>query len=152
MSGTPVTSEPWVASARYAAELRNHWWQHVRETKHPRGIIHPADVQPYPAKDMNTVDVPEYDGGGNFGRLPRVVGLMTDFVAAAKAQEALGIPISDWISFLQLHSENNDPEATTEYLLQELRSGTWARSVEDAQQVLLHLKELVRLLSAGPAA
>jgi hypothetical protein len=39
---------------------------------------------------MSTLDVPEYDGGGNFGRLPRVVGLMTDFVAAAKTQEALG--------------------------------------------------------------
>ena len=79
MSGTPVASEPWVASARYAAELRNYWWQHVRETKHPRGIIHPADVQPYPTKDISILDVPEYDGGGNFGRLPRVVGLMTDF-------------------------------------------------------------------------
>jgi hypothetical protein len=90
MSGTPVASEPWVASARYAAELRNHWWQHVRETKHPQGIIHPADVQPYPTKDMSILDVPEYDGGGNFGRPPRVVGLMTDFVTAAKTQEALG--------------------------------------------------------------
>ena len=99
---------------------------------------------------MRILDVPEYDGGGNFGRLPRVVGLMTDFVAASKNQEALGIPISDWISFLQLHSENSDPQATTEYLLEELRSGTHARSEEAAQQVLLHLGELVRLLSAGP--
>jgi hypothetical protein len=151
MSGTPVASEPWVASALYAAELRNHWWQYVRETKYPLGIIHPADVQPYPTKDMSILDVPEYDGGGNFGRLPRVVGLMTDFVAAAKTQEALGIPISDWISFLQLHSENSDPEATAEYLLQELRSGTQARSEEAAQQVLLHLGELVRLLAPGSA-
>jgi hypothetical protein len=151
MSGTPVASEPWVASARHAAELRNHWWQHIRDTKHPRGISHPADVQPYPTKDMNILDVPEYDGGGNFGRLPRVTGLMADFVAAAKAQEALGIPISDWISFLQLHSEKNDPEATTEYLLQELRSGAWAQSEEAAQQVLVHLGELVRLLAPGSA-
>ena len=149
MSGTPVASEPWVASARYAAELRNYWWQHVRETKHPRAIIHPADVQPYPTKDISILDVPEYDGGGNFGRLPRVVGLMTDFVAAAKTQEALGIPISDWISFLQLHSENSDPGATAGYLLQELRSGTQARSEEAAQQVLLHLGELVRLMAPG---
>lgn len=44
-------------------------------------------------------------------RNPSVAGLMTDFVAATTAQEALGIPIRDWISFLQLHSENSDPEA-----------------------------------------
>lgn len=44
MSGTPIASEPWVVSALYAAELRNYWWQHVRQTKQPRGIVHPADV------------------------------------------------------------------------------------------------------------
>jgi len=151
MSGTPVAGEPWIASARYAAELRNYWWQHVRRTAGPRGIIQPAGVQPYPTKDMSILDVPELDGGGNFGRLPRVTGLMTDFVAATTAQEALGIPIRDWISFLQLHSENSDPEAVAAYLLQALTAGTAARSEEDARQVLAHLSELVRLLAPGSA-
>ena len=151
MSGTPVAGEPWIASARYAAELRNYWWQHVRRTTGPRGIIQPAGVQPYPTKDMSILDVPELDGGGNFGRLPRVTGLMTDFVAATTAQEALGIPIRDWISFLQLHSENSDPEAVAAYLLQALTAGTAARSEEDARQVLAHLSELVRLLAPGSA-
>jgi hypothetical protein len=152
MSGTPVAGEPWIASARYAAELRNYWWQHVRRTAGPRGIIQPAGVQPYPTKDMSILDVPELDGGGNFGRLPRVTGLMTDFVAATTAQEALGIPIRDWISFLQLHSENSDPEAVAAYLLQVLTVGTAARSEEDARQVLTHLSELVRLLAPGSAS
>lgn len=152
MSGSPVAGEPWVASARYAAELRNYWWQHVRRTAGPRGIIQPAGVQPYPTKDMSILDVPELDGGGNFGRLPRVTGLMTDFVAATTAQEALGIPIRDWISFLQLHSENSDPEAVAAYLLQALTAGTAARSEEDARQVLAHLSELVRLLAPGSAS
>lgn len=152
MSGTPVAGEPWIASARYAAELRNYWWQHVRRTAGPRGIIHPAGVQPYPTKDMSILDVPELDGGGNFGRLPRVTGLMTDFVAATTAQEALGIPIRDWISFLQLHSENSDPEAIAAYLLQALTAGTAARAEEDARQVLTHLSELVRLLAPGSAS
>lgn len=149
MSGTPVAGEPWIASARYAAELRNYWWQHVRRTAGPRGIIQPAGVQPYPTKDMSILDVPELDGGGNFGRLPRVTGLMNDFVAAATAQEALGIPIRDWISFLQLHSENSDPESVTAYLLQALTAGMTTRSEEDARQVLAHLGELVRLLAPG---
>jgi hypothetical protein len=152
MSGSPVAGEPWIASARYAAELRNYWWQHVRRTAGPRGIIQPAGVQPYPTKDMSILDVPELDGGGNFGRLPRVTGLMTDFVAATTAQEALGIPIRDWISFLQLHSENSDPEAVAAYLLQALTAGTAARSEEDARQVLAYLSELVRLLAPGSAS
>ena len=92
-SGTPVAREPWVCSARYAAELRNYWWQHVRHTKDSRGITQPENVHPHPTKDMKISDNPEHDGGGNFGRLPRVTGLMTDFIAAATAQEALGIPI-----------------------------------------------------------
>lgn len=48
-----------------------------------------------------------------FGCLARVAGLMTDFIAAAKAQEALGIPINDWILFLRRHSDNSDPVQVT---------------------------------------
>jgi hypothetical protein len=149
MSGTPVASEPWVASARYAAELRNYWWQHVRRTSDPRGIQHPSGVKPYPSKDMNILDVPEYDRGGNFGRLSRVTGLTTDFVAASTAQDALGIPIDHWINFLKLHSDNADPELVTANLLRELTATAQARSEEDARQVLSHLSELVRLLTPG---
>jgi hypothetical protein len=147
MSGTPVASEPWVASARYAAELRNYWWQNVRKTSDPRGIHHPSGVQPYPSKDMNFNDVPEYDGGNNFGRLSRVTGLTTDFVAAARAQDALGIPIDHWINFLKLHIDNSDPELVSANLLRELTATAQARSEEDARQVLSHLSELVRLLA-----
>jgi replication-associated recombination protein RarA len=77
---------------------------------------------------------------------------MTGFVAATTAQEALGIPIRDWISFLQLHSENSDPDAVAAYLLQMLTAGTAARSEEDARRVLAHLSELVRLLTPGSAS
>lgn len=149
MSGTPVASEPWITSARYAAELRNYWWEHLRKSSAARGIRQPTGVQPYPTKDMNILDVPEYDGGGNFGRLSRVTGLTTDFVASATAQDALGIPIDHWINFLKLHSDSSDPELVTANLLQELTVRARARSKEDARQVLSHLSEVVRLLSLG---
>jgi hypothetical protein len=152
MSGTPVASEPWVESARYAAELRNYWWEHLRKTSAPRGIRQPTGVRPYPTKDMTILDVPEYDGGGNFGRLSRVTGLTTDFVASATAQEALGIPIDHWINFLKLHSDSSDPELVTANLLNELTANAEARSDEDARQILSHLRELVRLLAPGSAA
>jgi hypothetical protein len=151
MSGTPVAGEPWIASARYAAEMRNYWWQYTRRTSSARGIHHPPGVEPYPKKASNSADIPDYDGGGNFGRLPRVVGLMDDFLVTATAQEALGIPIIDWISFLQLHSEKSDPEEVTSILQRELVAGTQAQSEEDAQLALDHLREIVRLLTPGPA-
>lgn len=149
LSGTPVAREPWVSSARYAAEFRNHWWQHVRETADPKGISSPSGVRPYPTKDMQIADIPDYDRGGNFGRLARVTGLMTDFIAGAKAQEAMGIPIIDWILFLRRHSDNSDPEQVTASLLQELSRATRTGSQGDAERVLEHLEGLARLLGAG---
>ena len=147
LSGTPVAREPWVSAAKHAAEFRNHWWEHVRETNDPRGINSPTGVRPYPTKDMQIADTPEYDRGGNFGRLARVTGLMTDFIASAKAQEAMGIPINDWIAFLRRHSDNSDPEQVTVSLLRELNTATRASSEDDAERVLAHLDELVRLLA-----
>jgi hypothetical protein len=149
MSGTPVAGEPWIESARYAADRRNYWWEHLRKTSNARGIHHPAGIRPYPTKDMTILDVPEYDGGGNFGRLSRVSGLMADFVTSATAQEALGIPIDHWINFLKLHSDSSDPELVSESLLQELSATARTRSEEDARQVLSHLSGLVRLLAPG---
>ena len=124
LSGTPVAREPWVSSARHTAEFRNNWWATVRETSDPKGISSPAGVHPYPTKDMQIADVPDYDGGGNFGRLARVVGLMTEFIASAKAQDAMGIPINDWILFLRRHSDNSDPDQVTSSLSQELSRST----------------------------
>ena len=148
LSGTPMAREPWVSSARHAAEFRNHWWEHVRETTDPRGISSPADVRPYPTKDMQIADIPDYDRGGNFGRLARVTGLMTDFIASARTQEAMGIPINDWILFLRRHSDNSDPEQVTGSLLQELSRATQAGSRNDAARVIEHLEGLVRLLAS----
>ena len=149
LSGTPVAREPWVSSARHAAEFRNHWWEHVRETTDPRSISSPTGVHPYPTKDMPIADIPEYDRGGNFGRLARVTGLMTDFIESARGQEAMGIPINDWILFLRHHSDNSDPEQVTAFLVQELSKATRAGSQADAARVLEDLEGLARLLAPG---
>jgi hypothetical protein len=149
LSGTPVAREPWVSGARHAAEFRNHWWEFVRETADPKGISLPSGVHPYPTKDMQISDVPAHDRGGNFGRLARVSGLMTDFIASAKAQEALGIPIIDWVLFLRRHSDNSDPEQVTASLMQELSRAAQVGSQADAARVLEHLEGLARLLAPG---
>lgn len=147
LSGTPVAREPWVSSARHAAEFRNHWWEYVRETTDSRSISSPSGVHPYPTKDMQIADIPDYDRGGNFGRLARVTGLMTNFIVSAKTQEAMGIPINDWILFLRRHSDNSDPEQVTASLLQELSRATRVGSQSDAARVLEHLEGLASLLA-----
>jgi hypothetical protein len=147
LSGTPVAREPWVSGARHAAEFRNHWWEHVGETTDPKGISSPTEVRTYPTKDMQIVDTPDYDRGGNFGRLACVTGLMTDFIASARAQDAMGIPINDWILFLRRHSDNSDPEQVTASLWQELSKTTHAGSQSHAARVIEHLEGLARLLA-----
>jgi hypothetical protein len=95
---------------------------------------------------MQISDIPDYDRGGNFGRLARVSGLMTNFIASARTQEAMGIPINDWILFLRRHSDNSDPEQVTASLRQDLSKTTRAGSDSQAAQVIEHLEGLARLL------
>src|SRR5690606_14316298 len=95
LSGSPVAAEPWVVSARWAAEYRNYYWQHLRQVQPDVDVsIHaPVGAHPYPNKDDQTLDVPGYDQGGNFGRVARTPGLMDAFIKASNELEVLGIRI-----------------------------------------------------------
>lgn len=50
LSGTPVAREPWIDSARHAAEFRNHWWQNVRVSSDPKGITSLQALSPIPPR------------------------------------------------------------------------------------------------------
>lgn len=145
LSGSPVAIEPWVESARYAADYRNYHWQHVRATKLDTGIESPpaGTVQPYQPAGAAILDRPAADGGGNFGRLARVTGLMDVFTARVKETQLLGVEARHWIRFLKLHTEGRDPNQIEEQLVQELQTATLAASVESAQRVVELVRELV---------
>lgn len=113
LSGSPVAAEPYVVSARWAAEYRNYYWQHMRRTKADTSIEAPSGAAPFPTKDAHIADVPGYDGGGNFGRVARVQGLMTDWVTTTNQTEVLGIRIEDWARFLRTHSDAADVDEVT---------------------------------------
>lgn len=147
LSGTPVAIEPWVTSARFAAEFRNHWWQHVRRSSDARAIAQPAAAHPYPSKDTLIADIPTRDGGDNFGRLARVAGLMDDFIGRAKQHPALGIPIHDWILFLRRYSDNRDAAEITTALQRDLDRTGAAATHRAAQQAIGHLRALTDLLA-----
>ena len=103
VAGTARVVEPWVESARYAAEYRDYWWQHVREAGGDTGLNQPTNPTPYPSKSDLIDVVPVSDGGGNFGRLPRSRPLMDDFIERTAQHEILGIPVQSWYSFLSAH-------------------------------------------------
>lgn len=123
LSGNPAAAEPFVVSARWAAEYRNHYWEHTRKVRGSnvdRSVHHPEGAHPYPTKDVLTLDVPGHDGGGNFGRVARVSGLMDDFVRESNQLEVLGIPVSDWNWFLRIHSDQADPAEVRLRLFEQL--------------------------------
>lgn len=147
-SGAPVAREPWVASARWAAQYRNYWWQYIRKSKRGlNSITQPPGATPYPTKDQQISDVPEDDGGNNFGRIARVKGLMDTFIAKSLEQEALGIPVRDWIAFFGRHSESSDMETTYQILVTQLASHRRAIAEDKADQIadlLFQIQDLLR--------
>ena len=124
LSGEPVVYAPYIEQARYAAEYRNWWWETRRETRdaiEQRKVIVPqGDVRPYPEPKAKIADRPVKDGGGNFGRIARLAGLMDDYTASMRDQHVAGIPADHWIAFFKLHAETKDAGDIMEHLTKRL--------------------------------
>ncbi|WP_020577218.1 hypothetical protein [Actinopolymorpha alba] len=150
LSGSPVAAEPYVVSARWAADYRNYYWQYARDAAKgtDRAIQAPAGAHPYPGKDAQIADQPAYDGGKNFGRVARVRGLMDDFIRASLELEVLGIRILDWYRFLRMHSDQADPDSVSEQLDRELRRSLRGRSADDVAGAMRAVRNLGRLFGA----
>lgn len=110
LSGKPVVTGPYVEQARYAAEMRNYYWQHQRGGRSEPGIISPEGVHPYPAPKTETSDKPVRDSGGNFGRVARVHGLMEEFIADALKTLISGIEARYWIDFFKVFTDASDED------------------------------------------
>ncbi|GAA2755732.1 hypothetical protein [Actinopolymorpha rutila] len=150
LSGSPVAAQPYVASARWAADYRTYYWQHARDAARgtDRGIHHPADARPYPARDAQIADVPAYDGGKNFGRVARVRGMMDDFIRASHELEVLGIRIQDWYRFLRIHSDQADPDQVSELVERDLRRALRGRSAAAASEAARAVRTLGDVLGS----
>ena len=148
VAGSPKLLRPFVGEARYAAELRNHYWQTMRAERGGNGGITPATHQtPYPAvKTDQCSDRADDDGGGNFGRIARY-GLLDDFVKSTEKQEVSGIPVRAWLTFFKIFSDNArnlDTVVTTiESALRRYRDigeGEKAALVESFERIVAILK------------
>lgn len=103
VSGAPRLLRPFVREARFAAEMKNYYWQHARRPRGPeppdyRTINFAASASPYPIRTDLVDDVAVIDGGNNFGRVART-GIMDSFLAEMRAEPLAGIPLSEWASF-----------------------------------------------------
>ncbi len=111
ISGSPMLFEPFIESARYAAEFRNYHWRHVRRTTQDSSIENPADARPYPSKADQISDKPHSDSGGNFGRLART-GMMDEYMSKLNDVPLCGIKAAFWREFLKAFQESTtDAEA-----------------------------------------
>lgn len=119
LAGSPMVFSPFVESARYAADKRNHYWQVERKTKGNATIQAPPNAKPYPNKNDRIEDKPVSDAGGNFGRVARY-GLMDDFVQSSLSQDLRGIPAVFWLEFIKSFVQNRDEKAI-DSAIQQLR-------------------------------
>ena len=111
ISGSPILFEPFVELAKYAADYRNYYWQHVRKTKQDTHIEISSGVGPYPSKSDQILDRPRSDGGSNFGRLART-GMMDSYIRKLNEVQLCGIKTDYWRQFLKAFQESTtDAEA-----------------------------------------
>jgi hypothetical protein len=150
LSGTPVVRDPYIEQARYAAEMRNFYWQHQRGTESGTGIISPPSVHPYPSAKTKTSDKPEKDSGGNFGRVARVRGLMDDFIEAALNTPISGIEAEHWIDFFRVFTDASDPEQVERNMSRLLSREQTDSDTARAEVIVQHVRAVHILLSGEP--
>ncbi len=147
ISGSPILFEPFIESAKHAAEFRNHHWQHIRKTDQDTGIVPPVGAKPYPAKADEILDRPNSDSGGNFGRLART-GMMDAYMAKLSEILLCGIRTVFWRDFLKAFQESTteaQARAALERLRQRVQQATELPSPK-AQAAFTILAELEKLL------
>jgi hypothetical protein len=147
ISGSPILFEPFIESAKYAAEYRNYHWQYIRVTKQDTSIEIRKGVGPYPAKSDQILDKPHSDGGGNFGRLART-GMMDSYMQKLDHVQLCGIKTVYWRQFLKAFQESTtDAEARSalDRLRQRVQQANDIPSPK-AQSALAIIGELERLL------
>ena len=119
ISGKPKLLTPIITEARWAAQMRNHHWEWVRENKksapqNTRGIIPAAHNGYYPNKSDRSLDSPIQDSG-NFGRIARC-GAIDAEVDARLREDALGIPTDAWRRFIQVFADGATSDAISDGL------------------------------------
>jgi len=149
ISGQPQLFQPYVVSARYAAEYRNWMWQHGMRSGGNKNISVSTVNRFYPAKSDMISDQPASDSGGNFGRIART-RIMDEYMAGLKREKLSGIPLDAWQRFLSSFREDRTAESIArelDRLVAEVGQSTSSLSAEDIENIRTHLLEIVKILA-----
>ena len=109
LSGVPVIYEPYIEGARYAAEMRNHYWE-VQRGRNESVTPPTGAITPYMPPKSKIADSVTNDRGKNFGRLARVHGLMKEYCDTALGTDVSGIEAQHWIAFMKTYTDAHSRE------------------------------------------
>ena len=147
LSGVPIVYEPYIEQARYVAEYRNYWWQHIRDSKADRKIKPAPDAAgPFPPPKSKVNDEAVSDSGRNFGRVARI-GVMDDFVEELLSKRVSGVEARHWVLFFKIYAEAADPDAITARLTTELKKISATTTEQAARRFAKVISELRSLLA-----
>lgn len=151
ISGSPVLFDPFVISARFAAEYRNWHWVYAMSGSGERSIVLSSVDRYYPSKSDPIGDMASNDKGGNFGRIART-GLLDEYRTILFGQELSGIPLDAWQRFFRTFTEE-DASRRVDRLVQQLEAersklGTAFSQIE-IQRIRDLIGELSTLLTGG---
>lgn len=145
ISGSPTLMRPFVEEAKYAAEHRNYYWQHLRGVTEEAGAVRLANVtSSYPNKGDTFNDEAVHDQGKNFGRVARG-NLMTDFITALLQEQMSGIPARHWQTFLKIFSEGVSEEVL-DRRLENLRRDVGTSETGEIESAFARIEEGLRTL------
>lgn len=148
ISGSPRLFQPYVISARYAAEYRNWYWRHKKVGSNNAEIKLSSVSAYYPSKIEPIADEAFSDKGGNFGRFART-GLMDQYIDKLVHEELSGIPLRAWQRFFSIFSEGWTEDKLARVLEQTMTEHLQRRtklSNEAIDGIKLHLLEIANLI------
>lgn len=149
ISGHPQLFRPFVAEARYAAELRNHHWEYGM-TGGDRRITRATGAGPYPIKKDEIGDEAASDSGRNFGRLART-GILDEYKTAIDKEGVAGIPAALWRKFFQAFVGGRDldeSESGVDRLVQSISRPSSPLTGDQVQQIAGKLREIGDIINA----
>lgn len=149
LSGVPAVFNPYIEQAKYASDMRTYYWENRKGVSEGRSVVinHPQTT-PYPKAGTKYADEPEKDGGGNFGRIARIPGLMDDWVKETIELKLSGIEAKYWISFLSAFTEgktDEDKAAEMQKLIARIQK---EKNITEGEmkEILSHLETIFALL------
>lgn len=109
ISGQPQLMAPIISEAKYAAHMRNYYWEWGRDNQKGnkqknRSVIPAKHNGFYPEKKNQSSDSVKGDKGSNFGRIARC-GVINKEVEDRLAEPLLGIPANAWLKFIRVFAD-----------------------------------------------